>query len=1019
MRILYVEDNSADAELTHRKLVEKQSDWHVDIASTLAEARERLLNNETYDVLLLDLGLPDGSGLSLLTETRQKEQDITVIVLTGTGSEETAVAALKAGADDYVSKQNEYLAWLANIIVQAQQRRRTMLTRRAHTLRVLYVEHNVADIDLTRRHFARHAPHILLDVVFSVAEMLDRLPQTAATPTPYNLLLIDYKLPGLNALEALKAIRHERNLALPVVLVTGQGSEEVVAHALRLGAAEYLVKHPGYLYELPTVLENVYYYNRLQKQQSALQRSEARFRRLVENASDLIYRVLLQPGSRLEYISPASVAFTGYTPEEHYANPDLLRQLIHPDDRYLARNISRGLIASGEPVRMRWRHKDGRIIWTEQRSILIRDEAGNLNAIEGIARDITDRVMAEQLMELQITALNAAANSIVITDADGHIEWINAAFTELTGYTAEEVMGINPRELVRSGVHNQTFYQEMWQTILAGEVWHGQLVNRRKDGSLYHEEQTITPVRDVTGQIKHFIAIKQDITAQKEAEAERALQAERLEQILKTVPDGIVLLDAAALVTLTNPAGQLLLKQLANSEPGETVSIIGGLSLTDLLQSPPHGLSHSIAFEQGHYELLARPIANETAVSGWVLLLRDVTAEQEQEQYLHVQQRLATVGQLASGIAHDFNNVMAVITLYAQLLQNTIDLPVKGQRQLETIQHQAQHATNMIAQILDFSRRSVMERIPLDLLPLLKELVRLLGNMLPETIQISLNHSHRNYIVMADPTRLQQVMMNIALNARDAMPHGGRLQLMLIKRTVTSEVQSPVPDVGPGEWLALTITDEGVGIPPDHLSRIFDPFFTTKEPGQGTGLGLAQVYGIIKQHEGAIDVTSEVGRGTTLTIYLPLFVQPAASSESALPLSDTPVGSERILLVEDNETLRMSVEATLSQLGYQVVEAKNGRDALAVLEQNGTAVDLVLTDVVMPEMGGVELCRILGSRYPNLPLLLMTGYPLNEQELSLSGLSQIQKPFTIELLGRRLRDLLDAASIIPNTVDAP
>ncbi len=390
MKILYVEDNVQDAELTRRELFRELPEYELDAVTTLQAARNRLAEGHIYEALLLDVSLPDGSGLDFLAELRAAGWSFPIIVLTGGGSEETAVAALKTGADEYVVKQLNYFTHLPTLVSAVIQRHQVAATRHSRPLRVLYAEDNAADIDLTRHHFSHHAPHIRLDIAHDADSALARLPATPEDGCAYDVLLLDYSLPGLNALDALKIIRQERRLTLPVILVTGQGSEEVAVKALNLGAADYLVKHTSYLFELPAALENAYHYGKLQQEQIALRQSEERFRTLAEQAQDIVYRYRLRPTPGFEYVSPAAANITGYTPEEYYADPELGRKLIYHDDRHLLNSYAEANMA-GRPLLLRWQHKDGRIIWTEQRNTRVYDETGQLVAVEGIARDVTER----------------------------------------------------------------------------------------------------------------------------------------------------------------------------------------------------------------------------------------------------------------------------------------------------------------------------------------------------------------------------------------------------------------------------------------------------------------------------------------------------------------------------------------------------------------------------------------------------------------------------------------------------
>ena len=362
------------------------------------------------------------------------------------------------------------------------------------------------------------------------------------------------------------------------------------------------------------------------------------------------------------------------------------------------------------------------------------------------------------------------------------------------------------------------------------------------------------------------------------AEGERELllarireQARQVQQIVDTVPEGMLLLDADLRVALANPLAREYLAILADANVGDTLTQLGGRPLAELLTSPPQGLWHEVEIDgppHGVFEMIARPMEAGPENEGWVLVIRDVTREREIQQRIQQRDRLAAVGQLAAGIAHDFNNIMAVIVLYTHMALRRSDVPPKVRERLTTIDRQATRATDLVQQILDFSRRAVLERRPMDLVTFLKEQVSLLERTLPESIKIGLTYGMGEHMVNADPTRMQQVIMNLALNARDAMPEGGELHIGLERIGIEPGELSPLPEMEAGEWVRVTVTDTGTGIPPDVLPRIFEPFFTTRAP-LGTGLGLAQVYGIVKQHEGHVDVTTKVGEGTTFVFYLP------------------------------------------------------------------------------------------------------------------------------------------------------
>ncbi|HEY89568.1 MAG TPA: response regulator [Thermoflexia bacterium] len=395
--------------------------------------------------------------------------------------------------------------------------------------------------------------------------------------------------------------------------------------------------------------------------------------------------------------------------------------------------------------------------------------------------------------------------------------------------------------------------------------------------------------------------------------------------------------------------------------------------------------------------------------TGSIALGRDITERQQLEEQLRRQERLAVVGQLAAGIAHDFRNILAVIILYAQLALRKPTLPPELAKIFEIISSQSKKAANLVQQILDFSSRSMIERQTLDLKPFTGNVLEVLRRTIPEHIRFTLAAEAEEYIVEADANRLEQALMNLVLNSRDAMPQGGELRVTLSKLTLGPAAKPPVAAMSTGEWICLTVADTGIGMPAEVYAHLFEPFFTTKEVGQGTGLGLAQVYGIIKMHKGHIDVETKLGEGTTVYIYLP-----AGKLEEewvANPTAGMVAGQgETLLVVEDSQLLRDVIETFLKALNYRVLSAPHGHAALKIYETERD-IDLVVTDLVMPEMGGEELLRELQKRDPQLGALGLTGY-VDAQlttELRQSGFRELlQKPFEIEALGQAIHRALDA-----------
>ncbi|MDE2180044.1 MAG: PAS domain S-box protein [candidate division NC10 bacterium] len=560
---------------------------------------------------------------------------------------------------------------------------------------------------------------------------------------------------------------------------------------------------------------------------------------------------------------------------------------------FLNRTLAGETLAGIEVVRQK---KDGSLIDISLWTAPLHDEESGIYGVVGILVDITGRKQAERRIRLQAAALEAAANGIIITDRYGTILWVNPAFARLTGYTAEEAIGRNPR-ILRSGRHDQTFYQNLWETILSRRVWQGETVNRRKDGSLYTEEQTITPVLDERGEITHFVAIKLDIT-----------ERTRLEDQLR--------------------------------------------------QS----------------------------------------------------QKLAAVGLLAGGIAHDFNNLLNGIIGFSELALGEMPPESKAYRHLSRIPQIGRRAASLVVQVLSFARKAPLQRKPLDLGLPLTETATMLQRTLPETITITLEPAHEPLVVNADAAQMQQIILNLATNARDAMPQGGTLTLRLAPVTFIETSLDGYPERRPGAFARLTVADTGTGIAAAIRDRIFEPFFTTKEPGSGTGLGLASVYGIVHQHEGWIEVETAEGQGSAFHIFLPLISAPAEATPS--PAKALPLGTETLLLVEDNPMVREVGEVLLSDLGYTVLSAADGVEALAIFQAHPD-IALVLTDAIMPRMGAADLIPALRALNPDIRVLVATGYAPDEIQHSLksSGVAgYVRKPFSKADLAAAVRTAIDGES---------
>jgi PAS domain S-box-containing protein len=641
-------------------------------------------------------------------------------------------------------------------------------------------------------------------------------------------------------------------------------------------------------------IRNSRLYQEARRIAASVSESEARLRRIIE--SDMIGLVFSDSSGCITEANDAFLRIVGYTQDDVRTGRIRWRDLVPPEFRVSDENAERELAATGTctPFEKEYFRKDGSRV-----PVLVGGATLPHLPGQGVAfvLDISTRRQAEAGLRLQSAALNATANVIVITDRSGTIEWVNPAFSAVTGYRPEEAIGKNQGALVKSGVHDQAFYGDLWDTILAGRVWHGVVTNRRKDGSLYTVDQSITSVKGAGGGISHFIAVERDLTEQKRLEAQ-FLQA----------------------------------------------------------------------------------------------------------------QKMQVVGQLASGIAHDFNNLLTVINGVAEsaLMSLGADAPLRAD--LLEIQAAGDRAASLTRQLLAFSRQQIMKPVVLNLSSLVADMRGMLQRLIGEAIDLEVLLANDGGNVLADPRQIEQVVMNLVVNARDAMTNGGTLAIETRSVELDETHAAEHPSVRPGPHVMLAISDTGAGMDEATRRRVFEPFFTTKGPGKGTGLGLSTVYGIVKQSGGSVWVYSELGQGTTFKIYLPR-VDAVAQKVQLTPTATSVRGTETVLIVEDEAKVRHLAERILRAAGYTVLTARNGVEALLLVERHDGPVHLMLTDVVMPGMTGRSLATQLKDTRPRTKVLFMSGY--TDDAILHHGLLDnathfVSKPYAASELTRKVREALDS-----------
>jgi two-component system cell cycle sensor histidine kinase/response regulator CckA len=543
----------------------------------------------------------------------------------------------------------------------------------------------------------------------------------------------------------------------------------------------------------------------------------------------------------------------------------------------------------------------------------------------------------------------------------------------------------------------------------------GQMLRVLASASLLEHERDLPPF--VGGTLV-------DITQWRRAEEALRQRAHRFRALLEKSSDAISLVDSAGKVLYSSHAvspifgyeleermGQNVFELVHPEDARQILSTFGRL-----IQHPFASISAQLRYrhKDGSWrwiEALGTNLLDDPSVEGVVINYRDVTEQRRLQEQLFQAQKMEAVGCLAGGVAHDFNNLLTAILGYSDMILEKVPPNSTLHRYSSQIKQAGERAASLTRQLLAFSRLQVMAPKVLDLNAVLSEMSRMLGRVIGEDIKLSFVPAPGLARIKADPSQIEQVILNLAVNARDAMPQGGELTVRTANEMVAESVAEDKVRVQPGAYVLLEVSDTGYGMDGETRARAFEPFFTTKEKGKGTGLGLSTVYGIVKQSGGYIWVSSERGKGATFKIYLPSVDDAVSAPKNSEAPACEPGGAESILLVEDENAVRALLRRILRSKGYRVLEAKNGDEALAICQSHRERIDLVLTDIVMPQMSGQDLAHRASKLHPEAKLLYMTGYAGNKigsAELLDMGAQFIQKPFSADALGQKIRSVLDA-----------
>ncbi|MDD3926612.1 MAG: PAS domain S-box protein [bacterium] len=759
---------------------------------------------------------------------------------------------------------------------------------------------------------------------------------------------------------------------------------------------------------------------------------------LMSNLPGMAYSCRNDIERTMLFTSDGSLTLTGYHPVDLIDNRHIAYgKLIHQDDREeVIKQIGHALrIRCPFQMTYRIRTATGEERWVWEKGLGIYDQSGAVEAIEGFVTDITERKRAEDgLMRMRdhyVTILEEFPALIWRSGLDGELNYFNTTWCQFTGRSMDDEVN----DAWKQSLHPEdrdncdAVYNKAFALRLAFET---ECRLRRRDGEYRWVVNIGRPFYDLDGEFAGYLGACYDITERVTAEQSLHSALQLYQDTLTTIPSSILLLDGNLNILMTNHRyleehgfnvpdviGKSISDVMSQSFLEENdllaklkdITAVGGqLELLNLRHTSD---SHAIKY----LNIRIRGISSAGQSAEVLLVIDDITQQFDLEEQIRQAVKLESVGRLAGGVAHDFNNLLTGITGYAQLLLRRLSSEDPMCKDLIQIRELADRAAELVRHLLAFSRRQSLEPVVLDVNELVSNTVKLLNRLIGEDIELKFQPAAGNVRVKADPAQIEQVLMNLAVNSRDAMPNGGMLTITVGNVVLDSEYAFGHLGVNPGEYVLISVTDTGCGIDEETLKHIFEPFFTTKEVGKGTGLGLSSVYGIINQHSGHVRVSSKPGEGTAFNIYLPainaLYAEDSDKNKESVLLREQaiPIAGETVFLVEDDISVMTLVERVLTERGYKVVSASRPDEALEIYKEKAGEIDLLLTDVILPGFNGKELYDRLVEINPKLKVIFMSGYTANTL-LQTGGLGSdipfLQKPFMPDDITNKIRSVLDA-----------
>ncbi|MCI0489029.1 MAG: PAS domain S-box protein [Blastocatellia bacterium] len=1045
LKVLIVEDLENDALLVLRELKRNGYDVTARRVDTAFELRDAL-DAQDWDIVIADYALPGMGGLAALAMVRERGLGLPFIIVSGAMGEDAAVAAMKAGAQDCISKDS-----LARLVPAVERELREAEDRRR---RSQYEAEREVFYDIVQGTTATTNLDELLGLIHqSIKKVLYAEncfvalynPKTETFSFPYFVdefdpapplrkmkkSITDYVFRTGRPLLSNKRV-FSRLVEQGEVELVGTMSETWLGVPLKtphetigvLAVQHYTDEHAyteRHLKFLMSVGGQVALAIERKRSEEALRASEDRYRDLVEHSHDLICTHDLE--GRILSVNRTAVEILGYDPDNL---PDKnMRDILAPEyrqgfDEYLAvikrDGVAKGLMqvqtASGE-----------RRIWEYTNTL--RTEGVEVPIVREMAHDITEHKRVERALRISEQKykdiFEFAPIGIYQSLRDGTIRTANRALARMLGYgTVDELLRVNLTKDVYADAEERDKLILEYET--AGYVLNVELQWKKKDGTPIWISLNAHAIKDSEGRTQYFEGFVRDITESKRTEKALRAAEEKYRSMIQnavygiylSTPDGRLLEVNQALVTMLGyeSAEELLKIDLSAGlycDPDVRARLIEEYCKTGIVERA------EVEWKRKDGTLITVRLNGQALndergeIESFEMIVEDVTELRLLEEQLNQAQKMEAIGRLAGGVAHDFNNLLTAINGYAEMMLMSLPEGDPMRQDAEEITKAGHRAAGLTNQLLAFSRKQTLQPRVLDLNEIIDDSAKMLRRLIGEDIEMVILKDAALGRIKADPVQMEQVIMNLAVNARDAMIEGGKLHIETANVYLDEDYKRVHVGVQSGPYVMLAVTDNGCGMDEETRSHIFEPFFTTKEKGRGTGLGLSTIYGIVRQSGGYIDAQSQVGRGAAFRIYLPRVETPL---EVARPLSDAQVsrGVETILLVEDEDIVRHLARDILKFSGYTVLEAANGGEALSMCQDYEGTIDLMLTDVVMPKMSGPELARRLAAQRPMMKAAFMSGY--NDDTAFRAGLVDsrtvyIQKPFTPNGLANKVREALD------------